>query len=96
MVGLMTKAESFEVPKLTKEEVLAIKAVYDGVADAYTQRLMMSVVINKFSRAHDILFIPGKPDESVFLNGRAFVGMQLLKYINIKVGGLKDEDTPTA
>lgn len=85
------KAECFKCPDLVKEEHIALKELHKGTADEYQQRLALSVIVNKFSRAHDVLFIPGSSDQSVFLNGRAFVGQKILKYLNIPVGKLNEE-----
>ena len=84
--------QCFYVPDLDKEEILALKAVGAGEADAYNQRLALSVIVNKFCRAHDILYIPGAPDMTTFLNGRAFPGMQILKHLNVPIGQLINED----
>lgn len=86
--------ECFKVPKVTKEEHEAIQRVYDGAASAYQQRLVLKVICNKFARANDMLFIAGDNGdrETAFLNGRSFVGAQVMKHINIPVGQLVTED----
>lgn len=84
--------ECFKVPKLTKREVMALQAVKQGTADAYQQRLALAVISNKFCRTQDVLFIVNAPDQTAFLNGRAFAGMQILKTLNIKVGQLQDDE----
>jgi len=71
---------------------MALQALGAGTADAYQQKLALAVISNKFCRPHDLLFVPGKPDETVFMNGRAFPGMQILKTLNIKVGQLQDDE----
>ena len=86
----MSEPQCFTVAKLTKEEGLALKALRDGVADPYQQSLALHVITNKFSRPHDLLFVPGQADQTAFLNGRAFVGMQILKYLNVPIGKLED------
>jgi len=63
----------------------ALKAVYEGVADAGQQRLAMSLIVNKFARTHDIPFVPGAQDQSSFLAGRTFVGSRILKYLKLPV-----------
>lgn len=82
----------FQVPKLTEDEVRAIKAVGVGEATEYQQRLALKVIVNKFSRAHDMQFVPGQPDQGDVLTGRAFVGSQILKYLNIEIGKLQNEE----
>lgn len=75
---------------LTTPEVVAIQALHRGEATAYQQKLALKVIVNDFCRAHDALYIPGSFDQTAFLNGRAFVGQRILKFINIPVGKLDD------
>lgn len=88
----MAIPECLSVKKLEKQEVLAIKAVYAGTADAFQQRMTLSIIVNKFCRTHDQLWIPGEPDQTSFLNGRAFPGNQIMKHLNLPVGKLTDEE----
>jgi hypothetical protein len=90
----MTKKNSdcFECRELDKEEHIALKALGKGEATDYQQRLALKIIVNDFSRTHDLCYIPGTFDETSFLNGRAFVGQKILKYLNIPVGKLKDEE----
>ena len=88
----MMEPTCFKVPKLEKKEVLAIQAVWAGTADAHQQRLAIGVICNKFSRPNDLLFVPGEPDQTVFMSGRAFPGMQIYKTLNIKVGQLQNDE----
>lgn len=83
--------QCFKCREPTKQEVLALKAVYDGTANDGQQRLALKVIVNNFSRAQDLLYIPESFDETAFLNGRAYVGQRILKYINIPVGKLKED-----
>jgi hypothetical protein len=74
----------------TKEEVIALQCLHRGEANEYQQKLALKVIVNDFCRAHDALYIPGSFDQTAFLNGRAFVGQRILKYINIPVGKLDE------
>jgi hypothetical protein len=73
------------VEPLTKEEHRALRALREGKADAGQQGLALQVIVNKLSRTHDLPYIPGDPNAGVFLAGRAFVGKQLLKALNLPV-----------
>lgn len=84
--------ECFRCKELDKEEHEAIKALGKGEANPFQQKLALSVIVNKFGRSHDLLYIPGGFDESAFLNGRAYVGQQILKYLKIPVGQLNIEE----
>lgn len=82
---------AFQVPVLDDVEVTALHHLRDGTASPYEQKLALAVIVNKFSRAHDVLYVPGSFDESAFLSGRGFVGQQVLKHINLPVGKLQQK-----
>lgn len=86
----MTQPQSLKVEDLTKDEVHALRDLYKGEATARQQQLALYVIVNKFARAQDLLYVPGSFDQTAILNGRAFVGQQILKYINIPVGKLDE------
>jgi hypothetical protein len=87
--------EEFRLAPLTKQEVQAIKALKRGDADQYQQRLALKTIVNKFSRAQDLLYIPGNHDATAFINGRAFVGAQILKHLNLPLRVLVTEEGET-
>lgn len=84
----MSAPQSLQVEQITKREATALKALATGEATEVQQKLALYVIVNKFARAQDLLYVPGSFDETAILNGRAFVGQQILKYINIPVGKL--------
>ena len=85
------KSTIYEYPPLTEQERGALKAVHEGIADPYQQRLALNVIVNKFSRAHDMLYIQGSFDGSAFLSGRGFVGQRILKYLNLPISKLTED-----
>lgn len=76
--------QCLQVPTLSKEEVVAIKAMSEGTADAGQQHMALAVIVKKLGRTYDLAFFPGKPDEGHFMAGRQFVGLQITKIINQK------------
>jgi hypothetical protein len=87
----MSKApQAFSVEPLSKAEVHALRDLHKGVATEHQQHMALYVIINKFARAQDLLYIPDSFDQTAMLNGRAFVGQQILKYINIPVGKIDE------
>jgi len=92
----MSTPQQFKYQQLTKQEIVALKALHNGEASEYQQRLALVIITNKLSRAQDQLYIPGSFDATAFLSGRAFVGQAILKYINIPVGKLDEleDDVP--
>jgi len=85
------EAECFRCRELQKEEKQAIKQLAIGEADEYQQKLALSVIVNLFSRSHDLCYVPDSQDQSTFISGRAFVGQKILKTINVPIGKLKEE-----
>lgn len=80
-----------QTPPLTNEEHIALQSLHKGEANEYQQRLALRVIVNKFARAHDLLYVPGSFDQSSFLAGRGFVGQKILKYLNVPIGKLEDD-----
>lgn len=89
----MSVPQSLKVEPLTKQEIHALRDLHKGEATARQQQVALYVIVNKFARAQDLLYVPDSFDQTAILNGRAFVGQQILKYINIPVGKL-DEIIP--
>lgn len=85
------KRACFRYTDLTKKEHQALKSISKGEADEYQQRLALAVIVNKLSRAHNTLYIPDSFDQSAFLSGRAFVGHEILKVLQIPVGQLQNK-----
>jgi len=85
----------FQTMPLDKIDVEAIKALNAGDATPHQQKLALSIIVNKFSRSQDLLFIPNSSDETAFLNGRGFVGMKILKIINVPIGKLLNKEAKT-
>jgi hypothetical protein len=87
-----SKDDPFYCLPLTKEEHSALKCLQRGEATPGQQHMALSAIVNKLSRAHDILLIPGNPEGTGVLNGRAFVGMKILRYLNVPIGAHINEE----
>ncbi len=90
MTGKAAPVE-LRVDALDVDDVRALKALWEGSATDYQQRLALKVIVNKFSRTHDLLYVPGDAAAGVFLNGRAFVGTQIMRVLKLPVSHLVDE-----
>lgn len=80
--------QCLETKKLSEEEIRALRAVWRGDATEYQQRLTLKIIVNKLSRADDLLFIPDSHDQTAFLQGRGFVGKQITKYLKLPIDQL--------
>ena len=76
---------TIQVP-LSKDEINAIQLVSSGDASEYQQRLALYAIVNNLCRTHDVPYKPGSFDETAFECGKASVGVEILKTLNIKVG----------
>ena len=76
----------------TEDETYAFKAFSKGEADAHQQQLVMKYIVQKLSRPHDHCFVVDSDRESTFLSGRAFVGLQILKILNVRIGQPKEAE----
>lgn len=84
------KNECVKTPPVDDIEKRALKALWAGEATEYQQRLALKVIVNKLCRADDLLYIPNSFDETAFMQGRGFVGLQLLKIIKQPLKKLED------
>lgn len=85
----MRQPDPIECEELTDLEKAALRHVHAGDATSEQQRLALGVIVNKFARAHDLHIVFGQPDATGFMNGRAFVGKKILKYLNLPVGQIE-------
>tara|TARA_Y100001947_G_scaffold159256_1_gene175658 strand:+ start:1131 stop:1403 length:273 start_codon:yes stop_codon:yes gene_type:complete len=85
-------SQALELDALTLAETRALQALEKGKATDEQQALCLSVIIKKICRTHDQSFIPGKADETAFLEGRRFVGNRILRHLRRPVAELHPEE----
>lgn len=78
----------FDTPALDKSDKSAFKALTKGEASPYQQQRVLEVIVADLARTHSTTLIPGAPDQTAFLQGRAFVGQRILKILSQPVDGL--------
>jgi hypothetical protein len=61
----------------------AVRAVSRGEASEHQQKQVMEFIITKLCKAYDVSFDPGSDRATAFAEGRRFVGLQLVKHINV-------------
>ena len=81
--------ECFKVPALSNMEVYALRALESGEATPHEQRLALAAILKKLCRSYDQHFVPESDRETVFLEGRGFVGQQILKFLRLDANQLK-------
>lgn len=73
------KKEAIAPPDYEAADVYAIQALMRGEANETQQKRALDWIVNAASRAFDVSFRPGAPDETAFAEGRRFVGLQIDK-----------------
>lgn len=69
-----------------KPDIFAIKAVADGTASEDQQKRAIAWLINKAAMTYDVSFrsdADGGDRETAFAEGRRFVGLEIVKMINM-------------
>ena len=72
------------LPDLTKEEIVALKSVYQGTAREDQQKLALSVIMKKFCMIGGLEF-DVDPHIAAFNGGKRLVGLQILDIINTPI-----------
>ncbi len=85
------EVDVFRIPSLTKEEIIAVQSVYDGVANEGQQRMALETIITKICMTGFTSYKEGSFDGSAFLAGRSYVGARIMKTIKTKSGDLPSE-----
>lgn len=73
-----------EPPALDEHELLAFKAIAEGVASANQQRIALKTIVQKFAGTYDMSYRPGGPEgvrATDFAEGKRFVGTRILEAI---------------
>ena len=74
------------------EDVQRLKAMWDGQADAPTQRATIKHLIEMICGINQIELVPGNPDMTAFNSGRKWVARQLQNAITLPISNFKKDD----
>ena len=72
-----------------KADIVALQALERGEAEPDQQKRVLKWMIERLCRTYDPSFIPHSDRESDFAEGRRYVGLQLVKLININLANVK-------
>lgn len=70
-------------------EVSACQAMARGEATSEQQRRVLDWLINKAAGTYDMSYRPSSERDTCFAEGRRFVGLQLVKMLNLDIPTLK-------
>jgi len=65
-------------------EVMAVKCLAAGNANADQQRLVIDLIVNKLGQAH-LPFFSENSESNCFFMGRRFVALELAKLISLEI-----------
>jgi hypothetical protein len=67
----------------SKHDVMAVKALAAGNATEGQQKRALSLIIEGIAGSYEPSYWPGSPTDTAFAEGRRFVGLQLVKFVNM-------------
>lgn len=76
-------AEPWKPIAYDEADTAAIKALAAGNANEGQQRRALAWIVNRVAGTYDMSYRPGSERDSVFAEGRRFVGLQIVKQINL-------------
>lgn len=77
-------------------DVAAVKAIANGTATPDQQVRGMRWIVEKGCMTYDETFHPESERASAFMQGRRFVGLKLVLFINASLGALRKRHDPNA
>lgn len=86
------KHAPYKPPLYENADVFAIQALAEGAATEDQQKRALNWIINDCCKTYDISYRPGKPDDTVFAEGKRYVGTQLVMMTKLKIGKLGGEN----
>lgn len=70
-----------------------MQAVAYGRASEDQQRRAFKYLVENLCGTYDLSYRSGNPHDTTFAEGKRFVGLQLVKLINLNLGKLRGKDT---
>jgi hypothetical protein len=93
--------EPWKPPRWEVADAAAIQAVALGRASQDQQRRAMTFIIHNLCGTYDVSYRPGSSEDTIFAEGKRFVGLECVKFINLNLSKLRNkpaeegQDPPT-
>ena len=84
------KPVCFREDRVSAQQVRALRSLEEGTAGPYEQKLALKTILDNFCGTYQQSFVPGAPDQSTFMQGRAFPGQRILHYLKLDPTKLKE------
>lgn len=85
----MAKKEPYAYAVPSEKVTLAIKGVASGTANEDQQKTAMSWIIKELCGTYDLSYRPQSDRDTVFSEGKRYVGLMLIQEINININRRK-------
>jgi hypothetical protein len=76
----------------SRDDVAAIKSVRAGVANPDQQRHAIDLIVNGLAGTYDLSFRPDTEHATAFAEGGRFVGLQIVRAMNMDITDRFDKD----
>jgi len=70
----------------------ALQALSRGEADEHQQRRALACIVEKLAGTYEHTFVPGAQDQTIYLEGRRSVGLQIVKLLKVDLGALRQAE----
>lgn len=84
-------AQPYVPPPWEAADVYALQALSRGSAEPHQQKRALDYIIRQLAGTYDMSFRPTGDRDTVFAEGRRFVGLQLVKLLSINLEKLKHD-----
>ena len=78
-----TGREPYAYPQVPQHITLALKGLATGTANDGQQKAALKWVIEELCRTYDLSYRPSSDRDTVFAEGKRFVGLMLVREINL-------------
>ena len=76
-------------PQYEDRDVAAIQALAKGEADQIEQQRALKWIIEECCKTYDMSYRPENQTDTVFAEGKRYVGNEIIKMTKLKIGMLK-------
>lgn len=82
----MSKHKPYHPPQWDDADAIAIQALANGNANEGQQKRALDWIINQCCRTYDQSYHPDNPTDTVFAEGKRYVGNHIILMMKIKTG----------
>ena len=84
-----SKHAPFMPADYSEPDAFAMKALAEGVATEDQQKRALDWIINQCCKTYDLSYRPDSDRDTVFAEGKRYVGNEIIKLIKVKIGKLR-------